>query len=208
MKRLSWSVDNDQLAQEFAHCGEVKSATVPIDHNSGRSRGFGYVRFATSEAVEKALLMNGQEIDGRAVVIERSTIPDKSQQTSLPNSTLFVANLAEPSEDAVRAFFEGYGVKSVRLPTDHNTGQPKGFGFVVFEDVDRAKKAFEEKNGADIKGRSVRLDFDRGPSRGGFGGRGNGRGRGASGGLSKNSGTATFQNKKIIFEFTIEDKFT
>jgi nucleolin len=203
--RLSWSVDNDRLAQEFAHCGEVESANVQMDRDSGKSRGFGYVRFTTSEAVEKALLMNGQEIDGRAVNIDRSTAPDKSQardrrakafgdqQTSPPSSTLFVGNLSfDVSEDTVWSFFNDYGVKSVRLPTDRDTGRPKGFGYVEFEDVDGAKKAFEAANGAEIEGRSIRLDYSQprdssGGSRGGRGfgdrgGRGGGRGFGDRGG--------------------------
>jgi nucleolin len=97
-----------------------------MDRDSGKSRGFGYVRFTTSEAVEKALLMNGQEIDGRAVNIDRSTAPDKShwqardrhtkafgdQQTSPPSSTLFVGNLSfDVSEDTVLSFFNDYGVR-------------------------------------------------------------------------------------------------
>ena len=201
--RLSWSVDNDRLAQEFAHCGEVESANVQMDRDSGRSRGFGYVRFTTSEAVEKALLMNGQEIDGRAVNIDRSTGPDKSQakdkrakafgdQTSPPSSTLFVGNLSfDVSEDTVWSFFNDYGVKSVRLPTDRDTGRPKGFGYVEFENVDGAKKAFEATNGADIEGRSIRLDYSqpRDSSGGGRGGRGFGdRGRGGGRGFGDRGG--------------------
>ena len=191
--RLSWNVDNDWLAQEFAHCGEVESANVQMDRDSGKSRGFGYVRFTTSEAVEKALLMSGQEIDGRAVNIDRSTAPDKSKardtrakafgdQTSPPSSTLFVGNLSfDVSEDTVWSFFNDYGVKSVRLPTDRDTGRPKGFGYVEFEDVDGAKKAFEATNGADIEGRNIRLDYSQ-PRDSSGGGRGGGRGFGDRGG--------------------------
>ncbi len=101
-------MDNDRLAQEFACCGEVVSATVQTDRNTGKSRGFGYVHFKDSEAVEKALKMNGQEIDGRAINVDRSNPPDPSQtrekrtksfgdQVSPLSSTLFVANFHSPS---------------------------------------------------------------------------------------------------------------
>jgi len=215
--RLSWSVDNDRLAQEFAHCGKVESAIVQMDRDSGKSRGFGYVRFTTSEAVEKALLMNGQEIDGRAVNIDRSTAPDKSQarerraqtfgdQTSPASATLFVGNLSyNVSEDTVWSFFNDYGVKSVRLPTDRETGRPKGFGYVEFEDIDGAKKAFESTNGAEIDGRSVRLDYSQprdssGGGRGGRGfgdrgGRGGGRGFGDRGGRGGGRGRGGFGDR-------------
>jgi len=191
--RLSWSVDNDRLAQEFASCGEVISATVQMDRNTGKSRGFGYVHFATADAVEKALAMNGTEIDGRAVNIDRSMQADKSQvrekraktfgdTVSPPSSTLFVGNLSfNVSEDTVWSFFNDYGVKSVRLPTDRETGRPKGFGYVEFEDVGGAKKAFEASNGAEIEGRSIRLDYSQPRDGSGGGGGRSDFGRGGRG---------------------------
>lgn len=191
---LSWNVDNDRLAQEFAECGEVVSATVQVDRNSGRSRGFGYVHFATSEAVEAAIAMNGKEIDGRAVNIDKSTPRNQSaarenrantfgDKQSPPSSVLFVGNLSfNVSEDQVwEAFSEHGDVKSVRLPTDRDSGRPKGFGYVEFSDIDSAKKAHSSMQGQDIDGRTLRLDFSQprdnsGGDRGGFGGgRGGGR---------------------------------
>ena len=195
--RLSWSVDDDRLAQEFAECGEVESATVQMDRNTGKSRGFGYVRFKTADAIEKALAMNGKEIDGRPVNIDRGTPPDRNKgreqraktfgdQISSPSSVLFVGNISfSTTEDGIWSFFNEYGVKSVRLPTDRDTGRPKGFCYVEFEDIDGAKKAFEASQGAEIDGRSVRLDYSQprdGPGGGrGGGGRGFGRGGGRGG---------------------------
>ncbi|KDQ65125.1 hypothetical protein JAAARDRAFT_168025 [Jaapia argillacea MUCL 33604] len=205
--RLSWNVDNDQLAQAFTECGEVISARVQMDRNTGKSRGFGYVEFATTEAVDAALAMNGMEIDGRPVNIDKSSSPDKSAQrdkraktfgdtTSPPSATLFVGNLSfDTEEDNVWEVFGEYGeVKSVRLPTDRETGRPKGFGYVEFTDVETAKSAFEQAQGRDIAGRNIRLDFSQprdnsggggfggGGRGGGFGGRGGGGGRGGFGG--------------------------
>ena len=195
--RLSWSIDNDRLAQEFSVCGEVVSATVQMDRNTGKSRGFGYVHFAASEAAQKALQMNGQEIDGRAVNINLSQPQDRTQarekranafgdETSPPSTTLFVGNLSfGVTEDTVWSFFNEWGVKSVRLPTDRETGRPKGFGYVEFEGIEGAKKAFEGATGAEIDGRNIRVDFSqpRDSSGGGFGGSRGGRGgRGGFGG--------------------------
>lgn len=197
--QLSWNVDDDWLSSEFAQCGEITSATVQKDRNSGKSRGFGYVHFTDAAAVEKALELNGKEVDGRAIKVDKSTPPNRDSQrenraktfgdeTSAPSTTLFVGNLAfSVAEDAVWEFFNDYGVKSVRLPTDRDTGRPKGFGYVEFEDIDGAKKAFEAKTGAELEGRSIRLDFSQprdpagGGGRGGFGG-GRGGGRGGFGG--------------------------
>ncbi|KAI0084189.1 hypothetical protein BDY19DRAFT_898821 [Irpex rosettiformis] len=209
--RLSWNVDEDWLASEFAECGEVVSARVQMDRTTGKSRGFAYVTFATTEAVEKALALNGKEIDGRAVNIDKSIEKDKSQvrenrakaygdKQSPPSSVLFVGNLSfDATEDAVWEAFGEFGdIKSVRLPTDRDTGRPKGFGYVEFTDIEAAKKAFEGLSGQEIAGRAIRLDYSQprdndgggrggrgGFGGGGFGGRGGGGGRGFGGGRGR-----------------------
>ncbi|OAX36963.1 RNA-binding domain-containing protein [Rhizopogon vinicolor AM-OR11-026] len=207
--RLSWNVDNDWLAQEFASCGEVVSAQVQTDRATGKSRGFGYVHFASADAVAKALEMNGTEIDGRPVNIDKSTPPDKNAvrenraksfgDTSSPaSSVLFVGNLSfGANEDQLWEVFGEHGdVKSVRVPTDRESGRPKGFAYVEFSVLEAAKTAHEKLQGYELDGRNLRLDFSqprdsagggggRGGGRGGFGDRGRGgfgdRGRGRGG---------------------------
>jgi nucleolin len=114
--------------------------------------------------------------------------------TSEPSDTLFCGNLSfDADQDTISQAFGEYGtVLGVRLPTDRETGAPKGFGYVTFSSVEEAGAAMESMNGAEIAGRSVRLDYSQprpqnGDSpargRGGFGGgRGGGRGFGDRGG--------------------------
>jgi nucleolin len=173
----------------FAECGEIVSATVQVDRNSGRSRGFGYVHFTTTEAVEAALLMNGKEVDGRAVNIDKSLPRNQStarenrantfgDKQSPPSAVLFVGNLSfNLGEDQLwEAFGEHGDIKSVRVPTDRESGRPKGFAYVEFSDVDTAKKAHEAMSGQELDGRSLRLDFSQPRDNSGGGGFGGGRG--------------------------------
>ena len=189
--KLSWNVDNDWLAQEFSSCGEVESARVQMDRNTGRSRGFGYVQFTSAGAVEKALAMDGKEIDGRPIRVDKSTSLDKKtatekrvqafgDQQSPTSSVLFVGNLSfGANEDTLWETFGEHGdVKSVRIPTDRDSGKPKGFAYVEFSDVEAAKKAHGALQGFEIDGRSLRLDFSQ--PRDGPGGAGGGRGGGSS----------------------------
>lgn len=62
---------NDQaLADHFAQCGTVVSATVIIDKFSGRSKGFGFVEMSTPEEAQKAIeTLNETEVDGRKIVV-------------------------------------------------------------------------------------------------------------------------------------------
>lgn len=66
---LPWAVNNDSLRDLFASYGEIVEAIVITDRDSGRSKGFGFVTFATEEAAQKALEMDGKEIEGRTIVV-------------------------------------------------------------------------------------------------------------------------------------------
>jgi len=66
---LPWSINNDSLKELFSKYGEVTEAVVIMDRETQKSKGFGFVTFSTPEAAQKALEMSGQEVDGRAIVV-------------------------------------------------------------------------------------------------------------------------------------------
>ena len=93
---------------------------------------------------------------------------------------IYVGNLPfSSSEEDVRELFETYGsVVSVGLPTDRETGRPRGFGFVEMSNED-ATKAINALDGHDWGGRTLRVNEarprgERGPGDGGGGGGGGG----------------------------------
>ena len=104
-------------------------------------------------------------------------------------SKVFVGNLDfNTTRDEVEALFAQVGtVRDVFLPTDRESGRPRGFAFVEFESDEDAAKAIEKFNGHDLGGRALRVNAaeDRPPRAGGGGGRsfgGGGGGRGGGGG--------------------------
>lgn len=66
---LPWSVTSDQLKELFSQYGEITEAVVISDRNTGRSKGFGFVTFANEEDAQKALEMNGKDVEGRAIIV-------------------------------------------------------------------------------------------------------------------------------------------
>lgn len=67
---LPYSMTDDALRSLFAEFGEVVSASVITDRFTGRSKGFGFVEFATEEAAKAAIeAMAGKEVDGRGLVV-------------------------------------------------------------------------------------------------------------------------------------------
>jgi RNA recognition motif-containing protein len=73
---------------------------------------------------------------------------------------IYVGNLSfGTNEQTVRTLFERYGtVEHVKLVTDPNTGQPKGFGFVEMPNDDEANKAISAINGTDVGGRTLAVN--------------------------------------------------
>lgn len=85
---LAYATTDDSLKAFFETIGEVASARVITERDSGRSKGFGFVEFVDEAnnqvAVDK---LNGQELDGRAINV----------------------SLAKPKEDKPRRDFNGGG---------------------------------------------------------------------------------------------------
>ncbi|WP_431260003.1 RNA recognition motif domain-containing protein [Roseateles chitinivorans] len=67
---LAYSVRDESLQEAFAPFGTVISAKVMMDRETGRSKGFGFVEMSTDDEAQAAINgMNGQALDGRAIVV-------------------------------------------------------------------------------------------------------------------------------------------
>ncbi|MDL5038334.1 RNA recognition motif domain-containing protein [Comamonas resistens] len=65
---LGYSIDGEALRAHFSSCGDVISADVISDRETGRSRGFGFVEMSTQEQAQKAIeMLNDQPLGGRAL---------------------------------------------------------------------------------------------------------------------------------------------
>lgn len=85
---LAYATTDDSLKAFFEQIGEVASARVITDRDSGRSKGFGFVEYVDEANNQKAVdQLNGQELDGRAISV----------------------SLARPKEDRPRRDFGGNG---------------------------------------------------------------------------------------------------
>lgn len=70
---LSYQVDSSELEQLFGQHGQVLSAQVINDRDTGRSKGFGFVEMANDGEAEAAIqALNGQEHGGRALTVNEA----------------------------------------------------------------------------------------------------------------------------------------
>ncbi|XP_061372661.1 small RNA binding protein 1-like isoform X7 [Gastrolobium bilobum] len=70
---LAWATDNDALEKAFSPYGEIVESKVINDRETGRSRGFGFVTFASEQTMRDAIEgMNGQNLDGRNITVNEA----------------------------------------------------------------------------------------------------------------------------------------
>ncbi|CAL9217963.1 unnamed protein product [Arabidopsis halleri] len=155
----------------------VKAAKVVIDANTGRSKGYGFVRFGDENERTKAMTeMNGVKCSSRAMRIgpatPRKTTGYQQQGGYMPNgaltrpdgetlnTTIFVGGLdSSVTDDDLRQPFSEFGeIVSVKIPVG------KGCGFVQFVNRPNAEEALEKLNGTVIGKQTVRLSWGRNPA--------------------------------------------
>jgi len=70
---LSFNSNDHDLAAVFAEYGEVVSAKVITDRETGRSRGFGFVEMSDDAAADSAISgVNGKDVDGRQLTVNEA----------------------------------------------------------------------------------------------------------------------------------------
>ncbi|XAR53779.1 hypothetical protein NMG60_11022460 [Bertholletia excelsa] len=159
---LQYWMDEQYLLSCFAHMGEVISAKVIRNKQSGQSEGYGFVEFVSHAAAERTL----QTYNG-------SLMPNVEQNFRLnwasfgagksdgaPDYTIFVGDLASDVTDYMlqETFRSHYpSVKGAKVVTDKLTGRTKGYGFVRFGDESEQLRAMTEMNGKFCSTRPMRI---------------------------------------------------
>jgi RNA recognition motif-containing protein len=68
---IAFITTEEGLQEFFAQAGEVASAAIVTDRDTGRSRGFGFVEMTSAEGAQRAVAdLNGRDLDGRSLKIE------------------------------------------------------------------------------------------------------------------------------------------
>ncbi|PWY68275.1 RNA recognition motif domain-containing protein [Aspergillus vadensis CBS 113365] len=71
---LAWHTTDETLREGFSQYGTIEEAIVVKDHDTHRSRGFGFVRFASDAEADAAMnAMNNQEFDGRVIRVDKAS---------------------------------------------------------------------------------------------------------------------------------------
>lgn len=71
--KLNYDTSSHDLEDAFAAYGDVSSAKVIMDRDTGRSKGFGFVEMDNDEEAQNAINgLNDTELDGRTIVVKKA----------------------------------------------------------------------------------------------------------------------------------------
>ncbi|KAI0433570.1 hypothetical protein F5Y09DRAFT_64783 [Xylaria sp. FL1042] len=127
---LNWETTDQSLRDYFSQFGEVTECTVMRDGASGRSRGFGFLTFKDPKTVN-IVMVKEHFLDGKLIDPKRAIPRDEQEKTS----KIFVGGVSQDTtENEFKDYFAQFGrVVDATLMMDKDTGRPRGFGFVTFE---------------------------------------------------------------------------
>lgn len=156
---LNFDTTAEDLTAAFAEFGEVIDCFLPVDYD-GNARGFGFIQMSDEDSLKAIEGLNGVELDGRRLNVNKSLPKGQKAATAAPKETkLYVGNLSWGTEEgALRELFGEYGsVIDCYIPTDRETGQHRGFAFVTMG-PDDALRAADETDGYELDGRILRVN--------------------------------------------------
>lgn len=83
---LSFQTQENELADLFAELGEVTSAKIITDRDTGRSKGFGFVEYADRQAGEEAISkLDGYQFDGRNIKVSEAREREENRGPRRPS---------------------------------------------------------------------------------------------------------------------------
>jgi RNA recognition motif-containing protein len=79
---LPWSATDTSLRDAFSAFGDVQSASVVTDRETGRSRGFGFIEMDGPDADKAIRELDGQDLDGRAIRVNEARPKERRERSS------------------------------------------------------------------------------------------------------------------------------
>ncbi|KAM3418649.1 Polyadenylate-binding protein, cytoplasmic and nuclear [Cercospora zeina] len=173
---LFFQVTAPELEAEFSRIGQVVNSRV-VEDPTGKSRGFGYIEFATKDEAERAISeLDQKTFQGRRMAVQhhvrrepRPTAGQPRENSSNrsaaannpPSKTLFVGNMPYQmsDRDLNDLFRDVKNVLDVRVAIDRRSGQPRGFAHADFVDVASAENAKAYLGNKVVYGRELRVNF-------------------------------------------------
>lgn len=158
---ISWETEDVAFHEAFKVFGDITDCII-MRNPAGKSRGFGFVTFANSTAVNaclaEAIVLDGRTLDTKLAVPKGdhdSTTRRKEVQTHRKTCKIFIGGIApDTTKEDLDNHFGTYGtITDSIVMTDRVTSRSRGFGFVTFEKEESVDKLCEDTH--EISGKQV-----------------------------------------------------
>ncbi|KAF9606371.1 hypothetical protein IFM89_025039 [Coptis chinensis] len=174
---IPWDVDTEGLREYMGKFGKLDDVIVMKERTTGRSRGFGYATFASTEDAKKALTAE-HFLGSRMLEVKIATPKEEMRAPAKKMTRIFVARIPPSVTEAafrrqacfwhiVTAFwllkcffvhyFETYGdITDLYMPKDQSTKGHRGIGFITFESSDSVDSLMSETH--ELEGSTIVVD--------------------------------------------------
>lgn len=146
---LNFTTTDEMLREYFEQFGTIVQCTVMKDVTTKKSRGFGFVVFATTAMLDAAQEARPHTIDNRQVDTKRAMPRGEAakRQAGILAKKIFIGGLKTTTEkQALMDYFSQFGfVDNVEVLEDKATQRRRGFAYVTFTDSDPVDKAILQK---------------------------------------------------------------
>ncbi|XP_004509139.1 heterogeneous nuclear ribonucleoprotein 1-like [Cicer arietinum] len=151
---IPWDVETEGLKEYMSKFGELEDCIVMKERSTGRSRGFGYVTFASVDDA-KNVLSSEHSLGNRMLEVKVATPKEEMRAPVKKVTRIFVARIAPSVTEATfRSHFEKYGeITDLYMPKDQGSKTHRGIGFITFasaDSVENLMKETHELGGSDV----------------------------------------------------------
>ncbi|KAH7648464.1 UBP1 interacting 2a [Cryptosporidium bovis] len=160
VRNISFQTTDRVFLSLFEKFGEIEDSTI-IREKNGRSRGYGFVTYKSSDSIKK-LFNENLVLNGRQLLVKLAADPfseftsgpmdcskmiDSNNQMSsnIFKKKLFIRNLSEntTSESLRKAFSEFEDIEECFVMRDHHTGKSRRYGFITFNNLGDMMKVLQ-----------------------------------------------------------------
>ncbi|OVA15665.1 RNA recognition motif domain [Macleaya cordata] len=154
---IPWDVDTEGLREYMSKFGELEDVIVMKERSTGRSRGFGYVTFASAEDAKSAL-ESEHFLGNRILEVKVATPKEEMRAPSKKVTRIFVARIPQSVTEATfRSYFETYGeITDIYMPKDQGSKGHRGIGFITYESADSVDTLMSETH--ELEGSTIVVD--------------------------------------------------
>lgn len=156
---LDPKIDEEILWELMVQCGPIQTVSMPRDKITNTHQGYGFVEFKNEEDADYSIkIMNMIRLFGKPIRCNKASQDRRQNEVG---ANLFVGNL-EPEVDEKMLYetFSAFGVLLfAKVMRDPDTGAPRGFGFISYDNFESSDAALAAMNGQFLCNRPISVSY-------------------------------------------------